>query len=435
MPSKFSYSDLEQTNDRLKREAQQYLDSLDVNSAPKLEANENVAKDSTGSCTAATVTNDGNSCDSNESDDELPEMAFHGAHNDDDDSLIAMARRLDDASSVISYSSYDVHSRQNEEEPMLALPCSTGNAGLRAKKIYPKEKRFGLEGEIDKHKSRSATRERRKKKQSVKQPRNNVADASKCSDSTTAHKVLPSRYIKPKSRSASRERKRNTKTNNEGDAKWKSNTFYESKQPLPPTTPKQKPVENTKTPSKTVDVKKFSSTDKKTTPKISQWKDKNEPPSTNTKCNIKTWNDSERTVPTGQPKKTKVKKPKSKTRSSLNDSDGESMHGIGCNVRIHDTSNSRKSDKSTRSNSKEKIATARSCTPPPVKSSSGGDKSDNESIYDSDCNTEFFYESTDEEWSSEDELPVMVGTSVLEAVKDLNNQSIGFKMKNMLGIR
>ena len=33
MPSKFSYSELAQTHDRLKREAQPYLDSLDVSSS------------------------------------------------------------------------------------------------------------------------------------------------------------------------------------------------------------------------------------------------------------------------------------------------------------------------------------------------------------------------------------------------------------------
>jgi hypothetical protein len=106
-------------------------------------------------------------------------------------------------------------------------------------------------------------------------------------------------------------------------------------------------------------------------------------------------------------------------------------HRIGCNVRIHDKSIQRKTDKSTQSNSRKgKIATTtgpQSSTPPQIKPPS--DKSDKVgSVYNRDCNNEFFYESTDEEWSSEDKLP-MVGTSVLEAVKDLNNQSIGFKMR------
>jgi len=62
-------------------------------------------------------------------------------------------------------------------------------------------------------------------------------------------------------------------------------------------------------------------------------------------------------------------------------------------------------------------------------------ESDDHSSYDSDEQTQIFYESTDdEEFSSEEEL-VAVGTSVADAVKDLNDKRAVTKVKNLFGIR
>lgn len=58
-----------------------------------------------------------------------------------------------------------------------------------------------------------------------------------------------------------------------------------------------------------------------------------------------------------------------------------------------------------------------------------------DSVYDSDEHTQIFYESTDdEEFDSEEELAA-VGTSVADAVKDLNNKSAVTKVKSLFGRR
>ncbi|KAL3757847.1 hypothetical protein ACHAWU_006155 [Discostella pseudostelligera] len=72
------------------------------------------------------------------------------------------------------------------------------------------------------------------------------------------------------------------------------------------------------------------------------------------------------------------------------------------------------------------------------KGRSVGSTTDNHSTYDSDDETQFFYESTDDdgfddeddELDSEDELKA-VGTSVVDAVKDLNDRSAVAKVKNL----
>ena len=53
------------------------------------------------------------------------------------------------------------------------------------------------------------------------------------------------------------------------------------------------------------------------------------------------------------------------------------------------------------------------------------DNDDVYSAYNSDEQTQIFYESTDEFTSSEEEDLVAVGTSVADAVKDLNNRRWG----------
>lgn len=471
MPSKFSYSELAQTHDRLKREAQQYLDSLDVSSSDVTstisrdevqETKSNV--DAAGDHDHSGVTQ---TSDSEDSDDDVPEMAFQrNATMDDDDSLVAMAQRLDDAS-VISYSSFDVCSHYTNEEDddqsMLALPCSTGNTGIRAKKIFPKEKRFGPGGNNVSNKDRTKytadQKERRGHKQNRKQEHDDTATTEKFDDFKMPSKP---KTEDRKSRSVSRERKKDAAI--QIDTKWKSNSVYESK-PMPS---RRRSVEEIpQTGSKTVDGKKFHTVKKKTAPKVSQWKDKDD--SMNTRRHEQKSNDSECTVQIDNKKAKsrglteKKKKTKARGRKSKCESDDESMHGVGCNTRIHDNTLNVKSEPKlkknskprTRSNSKSRTSKSESsavrprsnCTPPTTKGTKSttetvsgarsNNESDNEdqSVYDSDCNTEFFYESTEDEWSSsEEDLPI-VGTSVMKAVEDLNNKSIGFKVKNILGIR
>jgi hypothetical protein len=214
-----------------------------------------------------------------------------------------------------------------------------------------------------------------------------------------------------------------------------------------------------------------------TGPKISQWKDSDdEQPKksgskiTQTKGADKApkqnLNDSEYTLQTNNAKENKPRKSSGKTKKKGNDESDESMHGVGTNVRMPKAPASSKAENSkhsktpaspkskkskrkskhsrSRSNSKEEKHTQRprSRSTPPIletdethrSSSSHTHSDDNNSSYDSDCNTEFFYESTDDEdfYSSYEDLP-MVGTSVLKAVEDLNSKSIGGKVKKLFG--
>lgn len=473
MPSKFSYSNLSETHDRLKREAQQYLDSLDVSASDiYTTVAEDAAPDSTSKFTDATGHDHSGATQTSDSEetDDVPEMAFQRTGTfGDDDSLVAMAQRLDDAS-VISYSSFDVHSQYTNEEdddkPSLALPCSTGNTGIRAKKIFPKEKRCGPEVKAKKSGTKSAevAKERRKHRQKLKQVYDDIADITKQFDST--EKTKKASFPQPKdrkSRSVSRERKSDTK---DLDAKWKSNSFYESK-PMPS---RRKSMEDTRIENKTTEGRKFYTVEKKSTPKVSERKDEDKPAITRRNQKAGPWNDSECTVQTDnkqdKTKRHRGKKSKGKARrgrGSQCESDDESMRGVGCNVRIHDKKDrvdgdrksKKKGESRTRSSSKTKAKNKESAaaprprsssTPPALKSkkpnaeqavdASVESDAEAQSVYDSDCNTEFFYESTDDdEWSSDEEDLPMVGTSVQKAVEDLNNKSIGFKMKSMLGIR
>ena len=185
MPVKSStYTDLTLTHERLKRETQQYLDSLeagdDGNTAPAsatvttqaeqketpsltdnsefdlchciseeghLNSDENSSDDSSSS----DVSSDSSDSEDELDTDDLADLPLRQSSTtsigNDDDSLFAMAARLEDGS-VISYSSFDVTSHSNQIQdggPRLALPCSTGNNGLRAKKMYPKEGRKKLQ--------------------------------------------------------------------------------------------------------------------------------------------------------------------------------------------------------------------------------------------------------------------------------------------------
>ena len=497
MPSKFSYSDLAKTQERLKREAQKYLDSLDVsesdlhsksataethskNEAATLEGPEGFG----GSGATKSATSNSQSCDSDEDVDKLADMDLcrnSSSYGDDDDSLIAMAQRLDDAS-VISYSSFGVRSHHtqgdDDDKPILALPCTTGNTGLQAKKKFPKETRFGTgRKKIDKLDMKHATapKERIPQRHKMKQFHDNIAftpeefeSVEKAYDAPTPSNRAPGK----KSRSVSRERKRSLKSrsvsrernknpNQNRDLEWKSHSFYESK----PLANRRKSMEDAiLNKSKIPNNQQNHEMEKKRTPKVSQWKSNEKH-----KKKVSPWNDSECTVQTNN-KKDKAKRSTGKTsrskvrgRRSHCESDDESMLGVGCNVRM-DRSKQRKQHKPKHNNAprtgsgsksrtkKDKSTTAqsrsRSLSPAmkkdePIKSvevdtnnpKTSSDDEEVQSVYDSDANTEVFYESTEDEWTSDEEDLPMVGTSVLKAVEDLNNKSIGSKMKNMLGIR
>jgi hypothetical protein len=324
---------------------------------------------------------------------------------------------------------------------MLALPCSTGNTGIRAKKIFPKEKCV-LKGET---KSAAEQKGRGRQRQTLKQARDNVATAQVDNDEMPSN---PKTEEVRKSRSVSREKK------NDG-------TVHDASRTMP--SRRRSVEESPQTESKPGG--KFHTNNKKHGPKVSQWKDKDD--FVNTKRHQQKLNDSECTVPIDNKKdksngfSDKKKKTKARGRKSKCESDDESMRGVGCNTRIHGkTGNGKYKSKSKkkinprpRSNSKSRTKKSessavrlRSSSTPPAKSKksttgkvldvqSKSDSDDEEqSVYDSDCNTEFFYESTEDEWSSDEEDLPMVGTSVMKAVEDLNNKSIGFKVKNMLGI-
>ena len=126
-----------------------------------------------------------------------------------------------------------------------------------------------------------------------------------------------------------------------------------------------------------------------------------------------------------------------KRRQHKHDDDDESMHGIGFNTRVN------KSDVDDR-----KRRTAQNERPIQQSHSSrhhhthaknqiddDSSDSDEHSIYDSDDCTQIFYESTDDEWcsaDSEEEELVAVGTSVTDAVNNLNKKR---GVKSLFGLR
>mmetsp|Transcript_36981 Transcript_36981/g.66537 ORF Transcript_36981/g.66537 Transcript_36981/m.66537 type:complete len:531 (+) Transcript_36981:284-1876(+) len=126
------------------------------------------------------------------------------------------------------------------------------------------------------------------------------------------------------------------------------------------------------------------------------------------------------------------------------DSDEESMRGIGFNTRIHGSpkniDNKPKRTAEQMPTHPHVRSTKTSQNPPQTtKTESRMDQfesseSDVYSAYDSDEQTQIFYESTDDDFES-DEEPVAVGTSVADAVKDLNNKRAVTKVKNLFGIR
>ncbi|KAL3788814.1 hypothetical protein HJC23_006267 [Cyclotella cryptica] len=547
MPVKFSYSDLSETHDRLKREAQQYLDSLSGETTSFAVASSSVEdRQSNGDAALAPARNDisldegdpalfdpscaiseasGSHRDDNShstteseaSDDDLPEMNFHqssfnhscGLSYNDDDSLLAMAQRLDDAS-VISYTSFEAphHSHEfvEEDRRVLALPCSTNSLGdhtRRATKLNSKLERNAIAKKGTLEFDSTAAAKGRRRQKSHRQHKNHVGGVNSVDNhsllldsgencpkiqpasSMEKHQVSKTKVDKGKRDGKNaRDKRRDAKRGADNTQAQADNLHDTDRNKVNGHVAGQTVLANE---SKTTDGKKFYTVEKKNPPKISQWKDLDDVKrqAKNSKINEKKGpksnqlNDSEYTIRTNNKtnnsksrrssfgKRLHITSPTTKKKSatiarkSQEDSDDESMHGVGCNVRLHgerDTEMKRepKSSSTQRSQSNSKTrgdsdpearyARARS-TPPTLKDDKPktslpidrDDKSDDEvnSFYNSDCNTEFFYESTDDDGffsQGEDDLPA-VGTSVLKAVEDLNSKSAVCKMKNLLGIR
>lgn len=144
-------------------------------------------------------------------------------------------------------------------------------------------------------------------------------------------------------------------------------------------------------------------------------------------------------------------------KDNTHGSSDDEMHGTGMNTRIHlkdPQAEKKRREKSKRSTQDDVQQTgenntqrqfsgtqtqstqpSRGTSPRSQDETQNGDDAD--STYDSDCNTEFFYESTDDGLSSNSESAEEppIGTSVSKAVEDLNNSSAVSRMKNMLRMR
>ena len=173
----------------------------------------------------------------------------------------------------------------------------------------------------------------------------------------------------------------------------------------------------------------------------------------------------------GKSKRKKVKKgrrKREKQREKDNSIDEDSMKGMGMNTRIHDKTKvaekvpnepnpmiAKQQMKQSPCLDKDELPfTGRPpspFTPGSVYddiiydsddqteifyvSATDDDNEDVDSNYDSDEDTQVFYESTDDEFDSDDDELVAVGTSVADAVQDLNNKRAVTKVKNLFGLR
>ncbi|KAL7466648.1 hypothetical protein ACHAXS_006953 [Conticribra weissflogii] len=171
--------------------------------------------------------------------------------------------------------------------------------------------------------------------------------------------------------------------------------------------------------------------------RISQWKDR---PDEDTPPRVKhrLW---------GKVPKAKVTQYKEPRKVSLDDS----MRGLGCNTRIHDKQQQANIHSQQQTQPGPMPHNANGSHPPQRQTSSANHSQqqpddDVGSDYNSDCQTEFFYESgsddSDDYYESDgdgydfddEDLPA-VGTSVAQAVADLNNQRPLTKVKNLLRMK
>ena len=127
-----------------------------------------------------------------------------------------------------------------------------------------------------------------------------------------------------------------------------------------------------------------------------------------------------------------------KRRQHKHDDDDESMHGIGFNTRVNkpDMDGRRQTAQDERPihqpHSRRQHRHHNNHTKNQIDDDSSG--SDEHSTYDSDDCTQIFYESTDDEWCSADskEELVAIGTSVTDAVNNLNKKR---GVKSLFGLR
>ena len=143
-------------------------------------------------------------------------------------------------------------------------------------------------------------------------------------------------------------------------------------------------------------------------------------------------------------KKESHKKKRHHKKQHLHESYEDSMRGIGMNTRVPKSAPQADMDgRPRRHESVDEISSHQSSRSRGYhrshrdSSENNDTDDDNNSTYDSDDHTQIFYESTDDDEDgfdsySEDELPA-VGTSVSDAVKDLNNNRTVTKVKNLFG--
>mmetsp|Transcript_5792 Transcript_5792/g.14472 ORF Transcript_5792/g.14472 Transcript_5792/m.14472 type:complete len:649 (-) Transcript_5792:24-1970(-) len=171
-------------------------------------------------------------------------------------------------------------------------------------------------------------------------------------------------------------------------------------------------------------------------------------PSANSSRRIPSCKMNERQMDHGESSESEVsvsKKSHGKRRPrGNNDSDEESLQGVGFDTRIYGKSKDTKSigvaeqiekqssdAPSTKKSHRASFHTMNAESQMDHSGSSEGESSG----FSSDDQTQIFYESTDEsDFDSEEELEA-VGTSVADAVKDLNSKRAVTKVKNLFGIR
>lgn len=142
-------------------------------------------------------------------------------------------------------------------------------------------------------------------------------------------------------------------------------------------------------------------------------------------------------------KKESHKKKRHHKKQHLHENYEDSMRGIGMNTRVPTAPQAdidgrpRRHNKSVDEIPTHQSSRSRGYHRSHRDSSENNDTDDDNSTYDSDDHTQIFYESTDDDEDgfdsfTEDELPA-VGTSVSDAVKDLNNNRTVTKVKNLFG--
>ena len=130
-------------------------------------------------------------------------------------------------------------------------------------------------------------------------------------------------------------------------------------------------------------------------------------------------------------------KDRKRRQKKHDDDDDESMHGTGFNTRVNesDVDGRRRTVHNERPPIQRSQPRRSNHTKNQIDQNDDSSDSDEHSSYDSDDCTQIFYESTDDEWcsaGSEEEELVAVGTSVTDAVNNLNKKR---GVKHLFGLR